>query len=626
LIDEASQVRPEDALGAVARAGQIVVVGDAKQLPPTNFFMRMVADGDDEGEEDSLVAGTPQLGAMESILSLCDATLSNRAMLRWHYRSQHPALIAVSNHNFYQNKLLLPPSVTLGQAADGFGVLFHKTAPGGYDRGRSATNIAEAEEVADAVCRFARATPEKSLGVGTFSVAQRDVIRDRIDARRREEPELESFFASSRPNAFFVKNLESIQGDERDVIFISVGYGRDRDGRLVQNFGPINGDGGERRLNVLISRARERCEVFSPITADDVDIGSRKAGVVALKQFLQFAEKGYLDVPQTVGKPFDSDFEESVANFLTQRGYQVHAQVGMAGFYIDLGVISPASASRYLLGIECDGATYHSSRSARDRDRIRQQILESRGWTIHRIWSTDWFHRRQGEEHRLLDALERAQISRPVAPVRRAPEVASFRRGSTPPVAKVLETPRMNIPYTEATFTVKLSVAPHEAPADKVHAAIRRIVEIEGPIHEEEAARRLATVWSFERAGARIQEAAKRALRALAHAGELTSSGPFWSLSGGGPICVRDRSETRSGALRKAEYLPPAELAVAAVEVVKDSVRVPMEELVVEVARRLGFQRTGADLQQVIQDVIEHELGRALTSEEDGWITLTTAK
>ena len=174
-------------------------------------------------------------------------------MLAWHYRSQHPGLIAVSNRNFYDNKLLLPPSVIASRAADGLGVVFHLTPQGGYERGRGATNVIEADLIAEAVCQFARETPDKSLGVGTFSVAQRDAIRARIDDRRRREPEIESFFSASRPRPFFVKNLESIQGDERDVIFISVGYGRDKDGRLTQNFGPINGDGGERRLNVLIS-------------------------------------------------------------------------------------------------------------------------------------------------------------------------------------------------------------------------------------------------------------------------------------------------------------------------------------------------------------------------------------
>ncbi len=620
LIDEASQIRPEDALGAVARAHQIVVVGDQKQLPPTNFFSRLVAEEDAEGDDD-LGDRTPAISAMESILSLCDATLSNRTMLRWHYRSHHPALIAVSNHSFYEKKLLLPPSVAIGQLADGLGIVFHRVPSGGYDRGRSATNVIEADLVAEAACAFARANPKKSLGVGTFSVAQRDVIRDRIDQRRREDPALEAFFTPNRPNAFFVKNLESIQGDERDVIFISVGYGRDAEGHLTSNFGPINNDGGERRLNVLITRAKERCEVFSSLTADDIDISSRKAGIVALKQFLQFAEKGYLDVPQRTDKPFDSDFEESVANFLTLRGYKVHPQVGMAGFYIDLGVLDPSNPARYVLGIECDGATYHSSRSARDRDRIRQQILESRGWRIHRVWSTDWFNRRTAEEHRMLDALKRAEFapkSKPVESRSPSPSVDTERA----PVRE--RQPRSTVPYKEADFKVSSELPPHEAPV-KAQDAVRRIVDIEGPIHEEEVARRLATVWGLDRAGARIQEAARRALRSLERQVQLQATGEFWSSTHAQTVKPRDRSQTHSSTLRKAEYLPPSEVSVAATEVLKENVRVPVDELIVEVARRLGFQRTGQDLQQVIHQTIESQVGTILEAHEDGSVMLISS-
>jgi very-short-patch-repair endonuclease len=619
LIDEASQVRPEDALGAVARAKQIVVVGDTKQLPPTNFFNRLVMAGDGEDGDEAASDGTPVIGAMESILSLCDATLSNRTMLRWHYRSHHPALIAVSNRSFYEDKLLLPPSVGIGQVADGLGIVFHRMPSGGYDRGRSATNTVEADRVAEAACAFARAHPDKTLGVGTFSVAQRDVIRDRIDQRRREDPALEPFFATNQPNPFFVKNLESIQGDERDVIFISVGYGRDAEGHLTRNFGPINNDGGERRLNVLITRAKERLEVFSSLTGDDIDVSSRKPGVVALKQFLQFAEKGYLDVPERTDKTFDSDFEESVANFLRQRDYKVHPQVGMAGFYIDLGVLHPTSPTRYVLGIECDGATYHSSRSARDRDRIRQQILESRGWSIHRIWSTDWFNRRTAEEHRLLDALHRAE-SAPKSTAAGRPAAAPGTGANPTPSVRAIPTPR-RVLYEEANFQVTSELAPHEAPK-KVQEAVFRIVEIEGPIHHEEVGRRLASVWGLDRAGSRIQDAARRALKALEREAQLQSSGAFWMNARAAPLKTRDRSEAQSNTLRKAEYLPPAEVAVAAAEVVKDNVRVPLDDLVIEVARRLGFQRTGQDLQDIILKVIQSEIGTRFEAHEDGSVML----
>lgn len=628
LIDEASQIRPADALGAVVRAQQVVVVGDAKQLPPTNFFNRLVADEDDvstlgeaaEGED-----GSAPLGAMESILSLCDAMFSSREMLAWHYRSQHPGLIAVSNRNFYDSKLLLPPSVIAERAADGLGVVFHRTPAGGYERGRGATNVIEAEIVADAVCRFARENPEKTLGVGTFSVAQRDVIRDRIDARRRENPELEPFFSTNKLKPFFVKNLESIQGDERDVTFISVGYGRDKDGRLTQNFGPINSDGGERRLNVLISRARERCEVFSPISADDIDVSSRKPGTVALREFLQYAEKGYFDVPTRTAKTFDSDFEECVAEFLRSRGLTVHPQVGMAGFYIDLGIIDPAKPSRYLLGVECDGATYHSSRSARDRDRLRQEILESRGWTIHRIWSTDWFHRRKQEENKLLDAVTKASSSPARRPPPAPPPAAERPMPAPPQQGAAPELPRAGSPYKEASFRVKPDKAPHEASVAEVADAMYRIIQIEGPIHQEEACRRLASVWGLDRAGNRIRDAGLRALASLQAKCSCTSDQGFWTVQPPPQITVRDRSEAESSSLRRAESLPPAEIHTAALEVLSENGRVHRDDLVVEIARRFGFQRTGEDLRSVIDAALQTLVGRRATCDDEGYFRTAPA-
>jgi very-short-patch-repair endonuclease len=627
LIDEASQVRPEDALGAIARAKQAIVVGDPKQLPPTNFFNRLVDDGDNDGDTEPESPGSPTvpLGAMESILSLCDATFSTNAMLAWHYRSHHPALIAVSNRNFYDNRLLLPPSPLVDRAGAGLGVVFNRTPSGTYDRGKSATNTAEADIVAEAVVAFAKSSPGKTLGVGTFSVAQRDAIRDRIEAKRRADPTIEPFFSLNRPEPFMIKNLESIQGDERDVIFISVGYGRGLDGRLVTSFGPINNDGGERRLNVLITRARERCEVFSSITADDIDIANRKQGVVALKEFLQFAEKGYFDIPQSNEKTFDSDFEESVAIFLRQHKFKVDPQVGMAGFFIDLGVRDPANDGRYLLGVECDGATYHSSRSARDRDRIRQQILELRGWQIHRIWSTDWFHRRAGEETRLLDVLARAgrepqSKKEPPPAVPAMPAATATGPANESADAAETHAPESGELYVEASFSVASKYEPHEAPEKTVHDAVRRIVEIEGPIHEEEVARRLATVWGRGRAGSRIRETALGALRSLCKLKALTHEKHFWSVNPPQEVRVRSRAEAASSTLRSAENLPPAEIVQAAREVLERNVRVPLEELIVEVARRLGFQRTGTDLHSAIRTAVKSRLTDWIQATPEGLV------
>lgn len=219
-----------------------------------------------------------------------------------------------------------------------------------------------------------------------------DAVLIQLELLRRQENSTESFFNSHPEEPFFVKNLENVQGDERDVIFISVGYGRAREGQISMHFGSLNNKGGERRLNVIITRAEQRCEVFTNLTSDDIDLHrTNTIGVKAFKRYLQYAKSGILDMPIPTGREPDSPFEESVANALRDLEYQVEHQIGCAGFFIDLAVIDPEKPGRYLLGIECDGATYHSARTARDRDRFRQEVLENLAWKIHRIWSTAWF-------------------------------------------------------------------------------------------------------------------------------------------------------------------------------------------------------------------------------------------
>jgi very-short-patch-repair endonuclease len=411
IIDEASQVRPVEALGSIARARQIVVVGDDKQLPPTNFFDVQLERDEDESAEDQGV----EVGDLESVLGLCCAQGLTTRMLRWHYRSQHESLIAVSNREFYDSKLFIVPSPA--PDSEELGLHFRHIANGHFDRGGARTNREEARAVAQRVIDHAERRPHETLGVGAFSVAQRDAVLDELEVLRRQRPQLEPFFAESGAEPFFVKNLENIQGDERDVIFISIGYARDKSGYMAMSFGPLQRDGGERRLNVLISRARKRCEVFSSITADDVDLErARSRGAAALKTFLKYAQHRILDVASATGRDYDSEFERQVGEAVRGLGYEVDSQVGIAGFFIDLAVKDPAQPGRYLLGIECDGAAYHSSRSARDRDRLRQAVLEDRGWTIHRIWSTDWFQRPEDQLRRTLAAIEHARYANGSSP------------------------------------------------------------------------------------------------------------------------------------------------------------------------------------------------------------------
>src|SRR5215203_4290548 len=404
VFDEASQVRPVEALGAIARGKQVVVVGDSKQLPPTSFFDRLV--NTEEIDEENLTAD------LESVLGLFSAQGAPERMLRWHYRSRHESLITVSNHEFYEDRLVIFPSPDRGR--EDTGLVYHHLPNATYDRGGTRSNVGEAKRVAEAVMEHARNRPQMSLGVAAFSTAQMQAIEDQLEILRRADPSCEAFFTAHPFEPFFIKNLENVQGDERDAIFISVGYGRTPVGTLPMSFGPLNQDGGERRLNVLITRARRVCEVFTNLTADDIDLGrSGSRGVRALKTFLQYAKEGVLDVPVATGREPDSPFEESVLSALQAAGYRVETQVGSAGFFIDLAVVDPERPGRYLLGVECDGATYHSARSARDRDRLRQEVLERLGWRIHRIWSTDWFRNPERELRRLVEAIEEAKIYAP---------------------------------------------------------------------------------------------------------------------------------------------------------------------------------------------------------------------
>jgi very-short-patch-repair endonuclease len=400
LIDEASQMRPEEALGAVARGGQLVVVGDPMQLPPTSFFDRADRMADDDIDQDEIIDN-------ESILDLALAEFRPARSLRWHYRSRHESLIAFSNREFYDDLIVFPSPLDpdRDKRDPKMGVYNHIVS--GKYKGR--INIEEAQKVAEAAITFMATEPDKSLGIVTLNQTQRDVLLEEMERLLSREPLAEQFVErwENTLEPFFIKNLENVQGDERDVIFISTVYGPDAATGIVKNqFGPINGKYGHRRLNVLFSRAKHRVEVFTSMRPADIRPDEKsQRGVRVLKAYLEYAETGRLDAGFASGREPDSEFEELVRDRLQEKGYEVVPQVGVAGYFIDLAVKHP-KRSGFVLGIECDGASYHSSRSARDRDRIRQQVLERLKWNIYRIWSTDWFQNPGEQLRRLLGHLD----------------------------------------------------------------------------------------------------------------------------------------------------------------------------------------------------------------------------
>ena len=407
LVDEASQMKPEEALGALIRAKQVVVVGDAKQLPPTDFFNRSIeaASTDDDFEDID----------DESILEACEKTFRQVRPLKWHYRSRCESLISFSNAEFYENSL-----ITFPMARPGSFSIDLVRVDGAYQARR---NVAEAVRVAEEAIQFMRYFADMgevtipSLGIVSINIDQRDLIDeelrrvwagDELVDRYREK-------VQKKGEPLFVKNLENVQGDERDFIFISMTYGREPGATaLKQRFGPINGKQGHRRLNVLFSRARMRIALFTSFGSADVRPGELSAdGPRVLKRYLEYAETRGRAVVESIANEPDSDFEIEVGERLRAKGYELDFQVGVSGYKIDLAVRHPDHAERFLAGIECDGARYHSSKSARDRDRLREEVLGGLGWAILRVWSTDWFDNPELETDKLVAKLENLRSGPP---------------------------------------------------------------------------------------------------------------------------------------------------------------------------------------------------------------------
>lgn len=617
IFDEASQVRPVDALGALARGKQAAVVGDTRQLPPTSFFDSLAAGDDDDLDEDAVT------GDMESVLSLFSAQLAPDRMLRWHYRSRHESLIAVSNHAFYNDKLVVFPSPDASR--DHAGLRLHHLPDSVYDRGKTRTNHIEARAVADACMVHARTEPELSLGVAAFSVAQMRAIEDELEILRRQDPSVEDFFNSAyRHERFFIKNLETVQGDERDVIFISIGYGRDENGRLAMSFGPLNSEGGERRLNVLITRAKQRCEVFTNLQADDIDDTGKKPGLRCLKIFLRYAEDGKLDIPRVDGRGADSPFEESVFHELTVlHGYEVRQQVGASGFRIDLAVVDPDHPGRYLLGIECDGASYHSAQSARDRDRLRQRALENLGWRIHRIWSTDWFRDQQGEVQRLVVAIEAAkQSSSHVGPVVRSDSPAERERVARGPSAGQ-ETYESRIPpYQRAQLDIWMHGRDlHQVDSGTLADWIASIVRVESPVHAREVMHRIAEAAGVQRVGNRIETAMNGGIRRAVSKQTVVRRGDFlWSPDMETPA-IRSRADLPTSS-KKLELVSPEEIDEAIRHVVRGATAIDPENMPAEVGRLLGFGRVSVDMRTLIKARLQSLLSKGRVLVQGQYVAL----
>jgi very-short-patch-repair endonuclease len=400
IIDEASQMTPENSISALMRARQVLVVGDTNQLPPTGFFKGAVAD-ESEDEDVEVVE--------ESILELANAQFHPKHRLLWHYRSRIESLIAFSNTYVYDNDLIIFPSPVPNKPNMGVSLV---RANGIYSKG---INPAEAKIMLTAIVKFMTEDIERSLGVVVMNQSQMEQLDSMVLREAENNPVVAKYVdywdaKNDGLERFFVKNLENVQGDERDVIFIGTVYGKDSLGRFYHQFGPLNGVAGKRRLNVLFTRAKEQIITFSSIPMDLMTPGEHNLGATLLKRWLEYSARGILGerlapTATSISGP-DSPFEEHVIAVIESLGFEAVPQVGVSNYYIDIGIKHHSYPLGYICGVECDGASYHSSKNARDRDRLREEVLNQLGWTLFRIWSTDWFKNRMIQTARMKEFLE----------------------------------------------------------------------------------------------------------------------------------------------------------------------------------------------------------------------------
>ncbi|MEU8886020.1 DUF3320 domain-containing protein [Streptomyces hydrogenans] len=608
VFDEASQVRPSDAVNCIYRGHSLVVAGDEKQLPPTSFFDAAVDDDGDEYAED-----VPD--SFESLLHACKAGAMRELPLLWHYRSRHENLITFSNREFYQNSMVTFPGALV--EGNDVGVAFLK-ADGAYDRGGRRDNRREADLVATRVLHHFDTRPGKTLGVVALSQAQASAIDQAVQQARLARPDLDRCFTEDRLDGFFVKNLESVQGDERDVMIMSVGYGPDEHGKLGLNFGPINKNGGWRRLNVAVTRARHRMEVVASFQGGSL-ADSPNESVQYLKRYLEYAENGPAvlardDTPSDAAP--DSPFEESVIEVLRGWGHRVQPQVGVAGYRIDIGLRHPQLPGAYALGIECDGAMYHSSKTARDRDRLREQVLNGLGWRLHRIWGTDWYRGREAAELRLREAVEYAIAQGPLGATAGPHEEEPVSSGTPEDTGLEVEYERVPVetaaprdwsgPYRAASVRVVPRGELHTPEArPALNQALRQILEDEGPIHEDLLVQRAREAWGVARAGTRIRDNVRTVVQALVRTGFATADGPFYDIAGrDGDLRARYAPEGETP--RKIAHMAPEERHLALYELAAECPGMTQDELIKQVCEFFGWKRIGRDIRDRLEgDIAE---------------------
>ena len=605
VFDEASQIPVWDAIGVIARGKQLIVVGDPKQMPPTNFFQKQNTEDADGAEEIA-----PDL---ESILDECIAAGVHSAYLNWHYRSRHESLIAFSNHYYYEDRLFTFPAAS---SSERLGIRFEFVPDGVYDRKNSRTNSKEAEAIVKYVFERLEHSPgrKRSIGIVTFSQAQKDLIEDLMDQERSRHPDLEPYFSDKNPEPLFVKNLENVQGDERDVILFSIGYAPDSTGKFTMSFGPLNLQGGERRLNVAITRAKEQVVVFSSIHASQIELSrTGSVGAAHLKYFLDYAEKGIQIQHKTASGASSEGLAEEIARFLTENGYAAERNFGSSEYRIDLAVRNPDRPDDFLLAIECDGSSYAAQRTTRDREHLRPSVLQSLGWHTFRAWSVDWaFARKHAEQDLIqyLDKLRQEALLPEPEPEPPHPEPAKpenvpdgVDEKSPETVPQASQGSRYRRDYV--CWQNHAPLAPDLFHTPEGHRLIRsqlaEIIQTEGPIYERLLKKRVVKAWGFARAGGNIAAVLKQCIPVNVTTTRAFDEPVFWPHGTLPSNYFEYRVGTDKETKRAIDEIPPEELANAMYEVLVDFASCEQDALFRETLRVFGLNTLTAKARQYLE-------------------------
>lgn len=612
VFDEASQMPTCEAVGAIARGKNVIVVGDPKQMPPTSFFSTSNFDEENAEKED-----------LESILDDCLALSIPSKHLLWHYRSKHESLIAFSNSNYYDNKLMTFPS------PDDIATKVNNIhVPGFYDRGKTRQNKFEAAAIVEEVLR--RLTDpvlsQRSIGIVTFSSTQQNLIDDLLTEAFVKNPEME-LVAKQLNEEIFIKNLENVQGDERDVILFSMGYGPDKDGKISLNFGPLNRDGGWRRLNVAVSRARYEMKVYSTLRSDQIDITrTASEGVAGIKAFLEYSEKGKMVLTQKnyIRKAKPNSFEKLVAEEIQKSGYIVHTDIGCSGYRIDIGVVNPENPSEYILGILTDGENYKSAKTAKDREVVRMEVLRLLGWNIYKLWSPDWWDNSQKVLQDILVSIKEAQkpkekgqtIVEPGIPAVKSsePKTDQFAEIKLQGITQhVIEANQKYIEYKVCSLHLTSLAFSDEffdsRRMQKILNQIDQVVQNEAPISQTLLSKRILTAWGITRLGVRLNDYLESLYTQLSlrynHQNGIFF---YWKQDQNPELYKTFRIPMNEAQKRNAEDLPREEIAAGVIEILTNQISLPEDDLIKETARLFGYARIGTNVDQAMRQGIEYAL------------------